>query len=381
MSRNIDFEEFFDHHLLVTKNLRELKEIEAQMQTETWTVITKMDTFILKHWVDEASKYQAELMTDERAIAPEPIKLTTDACFSTPMLSMGRRRVTGVKWLREVARGAPKTNKPRIEYIIELYEKGEIANLKTAENIIERLASKAARKIYTDKTDRIYNKLVESASDRKAFDVATGVRKAELELKNVMVTMILYREKEADPKKEKQKEDEVGEIPVHIDFEKGTSAADAKIITKHIIKLGENIEKDAQATVVTTGRGRNYKKTITPSKDKHLKNLKQFYIGQFELKVDETDLKWLKDEVEDQMLIRNDELTRKTFYETTKFLSKHNVVFAHLMDTTGDSYLAGLYLMKIQDSKNPGNTAFIPKKDKNKDTEKLAAFYRFTTTE
>ena len=184
---------------------------------------------------------------------------------------MGRRRVTGVKWLREVARGAPKTNKPRIDYIIELYEKGEIANLKTAENIIERLASNAARKIYTDKTDRIYNKLVESASDRKAFDVATGVRKAELELKNVMVTMILYREKEADPKKEKQKEDEVGEIPVHIDFEKGTSVADAKIITKHIIKLGENIEKDAQGTVVVKGRGREYKKTITPSKDKHMK--------------------------------------------------------------------------------------------------------------
>ena len=58
------------------------------MQTETWTVITKMDTTILKHWVDEASKYQAEVMTNPRARVPEPIKLTTDACFSTPMLSM-----------------------------------------------------------------------------------------------------------------------------------------------------------------------------------------------------------------------------------------------------------------------------------------------------
>lgn len=132
VSRKVDFE-FFEHHLLVTKNRRELREIEAQMQTETWTVITKLDTAILKHWVDEASKYQAELMTNPRAIAPEPIKLTTDACFSTPMLSKGRRRVTGVKWLREVARGAPTVNKARINYIIELYEKGEIGNLKTAE--------------------------------------------------------------------------------------------------------------------------------------------------------------------------------------------------------------------------------------------------------
>ncbi len=43
---------------------------------------------------------------------------------------------------------------------------------------------------------------------RKASDIAKGVRKAELETletKNVMVTMILYREKE-DDKKEKQKE-------------------------------------------------------------------------------------------------------------------------------------------------------------------------------
>ena len=157
-----------------------------------------------------------------------------------------------------------------------------------------------------------------------------------------MVTMILSREKEADPKKEMLKEKEVEETPVHIDFEKGTTAGEAKSQTKHIIELGAKVEAFAQDTVVVKGRGRNYKKTITPSKDKHLKNLKQFYIGQFELKVDETDLKWLKDEVEDQMLIRNDELTRKTFYETTKFLSKHNVVFAHLMDTTGESYLAVL---------------------------------------
>ena len=119
---------------------------------------------------------------------------------------MGRRRVTGVKRLREVAEGAPKSNKARINYIIELDEIGEIANIITAENIVERLTRKNAQKIYTDKTVRIHNKLVESASDRKAFDVATGVRKADLKLKSVMVTMILFREKEEDPKKEEQKE-------------------------------------------------------------------------------------------------------------------------------------------------------------------------------
>ena len=37
--------------------------------------------------------------------------------------------------------------------------------------------------------------------------------------------------------------------------------------------------------------------------------------------------------------------------------------------------------MRISDSDNQGNTEFIPQKAKNKGTEKLAAFYRFTTTE
>ena len=94
-------------------------------------------------------------------------------------------------------------------------------------------------------------------------------------------------------------------------------------------------------------------------------NLKQFYIGQLELRIGESDLNWLKEEVEDQMLIRNDELTKTTFYEAIRFLSKHNVVFAHLMDTTGDSYLVGLYLMKIAAS-DQENAAFITQKTKTR---------------
>ena len=57
------------------------------------------------------------------AFAPEPIQLSTDALFSAPMLSMGRRRVQGVKMLRDISRGALKENRPRIDNIIKLYEK------------------------------------------------------------------------------------------------------------------------------------------------------------------------------------------------------------------------------------------------------------------
>ncbi len=119
-----------------------------------------------------------------------------------------------------------------------------------------------------------------------------------------------------------------------------------------MIQINAKAEAAAQDTVVVTGRGHNIKREAVHIKNRHLKSLKHFYIGQFELRIDESDLKWLKDEIEDHMLIRNEELTSHTFYETIRFRSKHNVVFAHLMDSTGDSYLAGLYLMKVNASDN-----------------------------
>ncbi len=84
---------------------------------------------------------------------------------------------------------------------------------------------------------------------------------------------------------------------------------------------------------------------------------------------------------EDLVLVRNDDATKKLFYDATRLLKKQNALLAHLMDTTGDSYLAGLYLMKIRDSDSTENAVFIPKKAKSQDNEKLAAYYRFTATQ
>ncbi len=42
--------------MLLEENLKEISEIEAKLQTEAWTVITKMDTITLKIWLNEASK-------------------------------------------------------------------------------------------------------------------------------------------------------------------------------------------------------------------------------------------------------------------------------------------------------------------------------------
>ncbi len=92
---------------------------------------------------------------------------------------------------------------------IKLFESSEIANLQTEENIVGRLASKAARNLYADKTDRIYT-LVGDATVRRAYVVASGKRKPDLKRKNIRVTMILFRGKEADPKAEQQKGKQVG---------------------------------------------------------------------------------------------------------------------------------------------------------------------------
>ncbi len=53
------------------------------------------------------------------------------------------------------------------------------------------------------------------------------------------------------------------------------------------------------------------------------------------------------------------------------------MIYANLMGITGDSYLPGVYLVKIATADSQGNAAFQPKKHKNEDTEKILAYFRF----
>jgi hypothetical protein len=62
-------------------------------------------------------------------------------------------------------------------------------------------------------------------------------------------------------------------------------------------------------------------------------------------------------------------------------MMSHNEIFSDMMRAYGLAYLKGVCCMKLRDSENQDNRAFIPKQRKNKDTEKIAAYYRFTTTE
>ena len=170
-----------------------------------------------------------------------------------------------MKWLKEVVRGAPKTNKGRIDTIISLYEGGVIGNVKTAENILERLASKSARKIYTDKTDKIFNKLVKEAPLLKDFNILSGKRKPDAKLKKVMVTMLLHKEKE-DEKAEKLREKTGTDIPVHVDFPKGTSVASALEQQEDLREIGYKfIGGSPTVNETDNSRGKERKPLSTPS--------------------------------------------------------------------------------------------------------------------
>ena len=45
--------------MLLKENLRQLNDIEAYVNDDTWTVTTKLDTIMLKQWLRDASVYQA----------------------------------------------------------------------------------------------------------------------------------------------------------------------------------------------------------------------------------------------------------------------------------------------------------------------------------
>jgi len=45
------------------------------------------------------------------------------------------------------------------------------------------------------------------------------------------------------------------------------------------------------------------------------------------------------------------------------------------------SYLAGIYITSVELSHSQINTSFIPKKNKNRDGDKVSAYYRYATTE
>ena len=84
--------------------------------------------------------------------------------------------------------------------------------------------------------------------------------------------------------------------------------------------------------------------------------------------------------VEHKMLIKKEESTREAFHDLCTFVRNRNPNFDDMMNQFGDSYLAAVYLMKFA-VVDGGATEFDPKRVRNRDPDKVATFYRYTTTD
>jgi hypothetical protein len=123
-------------------------------------------------------------------------------------------------------------------------------------------------------------------------------------------------------------------------------------------------------------------------KQKGLGDLCQFYYGTFDLRLDAIDYNCLQSV--EEMLSRRDEgprgghkrgtqkkntSTTADFAKVCEILKSKNVILSNMMVMTGDSYLESQLLKSFFDS-DTTRKAFEPKKAKNRDTKKIAAFYR-----
>ena len=128
------------------------------------------------------------------------------------------------------------------------------------------------------------------------------------------------------------------------------------------------------ATLVLYKKGEEWEPS--DKKVRQTKGLKQFYIGSFNVVLNAFEMKYLTDLLE--KVVRRDE-NPKPFKEMIKIFSSKNLVFQDLMDSTGQTYLAGMLLMKVA-KVDTDTLNFEPKKQRNKDTSKVGAYYMYSCT-
>ena len=149
--------------------------------------------------------------------------------------------------------------------------------------------------------------------------------------------------------------------------------------------------ENVSATAKNLADARDTKASL--KKQKGVADLVQFYIGTLDARLDNIDHLYFQS-VEDMLLRRGEgkrggdvkgtkkenKTTAADFAKVVRLLASKNVIFAHLMDMSGNSYLEAIYLMNMFDS-DTKHKHFEPKLKRNRDADKIAAFYRFTSTE
>ena len=278
--------------------------------------------------------------------------------FPSPII----RRMPYKSNLKELAsylKIAPSGNKPMIKHLIELYSDQKIPNYKTVGNAVSRLALKTKHTAIQAKAVREYDSIAKKYKDSLP---STGriqrqiLEKRKKVLSKVLsITLILFRLADAGDAKA------TVSVP-------GVSGDKAKDVVR------KEAEKEQEAVARKSAKAkRKYGK------------LEQFYIGSFDLRVSADDEAFLK-QVENHMMRRQGTIASaeaSEFKRITSLLKSKNVVFAHLMDSTGDSYLEAIYVMNLTASNlnDSKRLEFDPKRVKNKSGDKIAAYYRYTTTE
>ena len=266
---------------------------------------------------------------------------------------------SNIKELEDLKKSAPKDNKGMIQTLIELYRDRKIPQFRTVELAVNRLSLRTKSKAIQAKALNDFQALTKKYMDALP---ATGRIERSIAEKRLRtggklssITLILFRR---------------------------AAAGDAEATVNVANGDGKALKRKFRA------EGTRVLQKVKDKSAKHARkygDLEQFYIGSFDLRLDGAEETFLKT-VQNKMLRRSGTVPTPEggdFKRLALLLKSKNVVFAHLMNTTGDSYLEAMYVMNLADSnfEQSKRLEFDPKRIKNKSGNQVAAYYRYSTTE
>jgi hypothetical protein len=236
--------------------------------------------------------------------------------------------------LKSYLSSGPKENRGKTEAIIKLYEEKKIVNFKTALNVVMLLSSRNKRSINSGRPDKEYNKVVAKYTEAEPMTGRLERERLRKEYRTFSATILLFKQAEAND--------------------------------------DDNIKVDVPSS--SKSDIQEIKKTL---KRRMFKGLHQFFIGSFDMRLNGEEEKFMNDSRE-QLIDKV--VDKKAFKRIVELLIQKNVIFKDLMESTGKTYLRALYIFQSERTDKTGK-AFEPKKSRNRDDEKIAAYYQYSSTQ
>jgi hypothetical protein len=171
-------------------NVEQVNEIAKQV--EPWTVRAQLDTIMIQKWIRQARRF-----------------------FSSPRVRMPSFKANLTE-LKAYAKAAPsKERRAMINDIIGLHEAKKIKNASSAENVIIRLGQRTKDPTRSTRALKEYEQVVGKYRDVEPMTWRLDRASERKNMKHIMVTMILFREGDEDPRMEAQHAKK--EITVNVD--------------------------------------------------------------------------------------------------------------------------------------------------------------------